>query len=217
MTVEAEKLKIVNAALGHLGSKPLSTLSSSATGNLERFIEANFDDWVVEVLESAPWRCVMKEDNALAATSVSTNVQYHYAYLLPPDFVRLIGQPWFSGLPVRYHARNIYAVIGKDPATGQRILHCVYPSPYIQYVYQALNENDASYYTLIDSTLRRTVIAKLEYELAVPVTENAQLAEIKYRMYRETLKHARSQNEAMAWQGPAVPQSSILNVRQDMV
>ncbi len=214
MSLESEQLKIVNAALGHLGNKRLSTLSPTSTSTLELFIEANFADWIMEVLEQAPWRCVMKEDSLLEAVIPSTNIQYRYAYLLPSDFVRLIGQPcFFPGLPVRYHERNVYEIIGKYSATGQRILYCNAANPEIRYVYQNLNTE--TYYTYIDATLRRTLIAKFEYELALPVTENASLAELKYKMYREILRHARANNEAMAWPNPATPQASILNVRRD--
>ncbi|HUU94062.1 MAG TPA: hypothetical protein VM238_22955 [Phycisphaerae bacterium] len=148
------KTQICNAALGLVGAGSIGNYDDAA----ERSTEAQrcrfyFPILLQSVLESFPWKCVAKPA-VLTATTEEPPFGYAYAYVLPADWVRMIGMD---------HPSRKYLVYG-------RALHTNASPACISYVPL---EMDATKYS---AGLVRCLYLNLGYELALSLRQDPELA-----------------------------------------
>jgi hypothetical protein len=161
----------------------------------------------VEVLEEAEWDCVAKQGTSLTAYTAESSNNHMYAYLLPPDFVRLIGMPtWSVYVGTNPNDQDVYAVNGLSG--GQRILWSKYPAPSIWYVHIDLSDTD--YYAMLDSTLRRALVKMIKKSVAYAVTNDSKKEQMAMAEYEQALAKARSGIRKRRTGNQLIPASNVL-------
>ena len=146
--------QICNAALGLVGAATIGNYDDAA--DRSRSAQAcrfYFPILLQCVLESFPWKCVATPAT-LTTTAAEPAFEYAYAYVLPADWVRMIGMD---------HPSRKYRVYG-------RLLHTNASPAYISYVPL---EMDATKYS---AGLVRGLYLNLGYELALAVRHDPELA-----------------------------------------
>ena len=197
-TVTSNKLSfLVNPALWELGDDGLSSLSKTSANIKEKMCANTIDDIVIEVLNEVDWICVSKRDTSLTSNSNIVKDEFLYGYDLPSDFIHLIGTPLYYGpygIPMNpdnlTNLRKQWRIVGS-------ILETDLLNPDILYVYKTSFDDEDSdedtYYTLFDSSLKRSVqtLAKARWADAVAGKDP-----VKYeQLYRQIIKEAQSKND----------------------
>ena len=195
MTVLADKLSyLVNPVLTELGGKALTALSSSSTNKTEKMCALTLDGYVTQVLMAEPWTCVSKRDSALTA-STETSDEFDYVYDLPTDFVRIIGEPLFTGASHHYSDGAF-----SDWRIRGRYFESAFIGPDILYVYKPISteledsDTDTYFSTTMDNSLRAVIQAMCKWKWCYHITGDLKATEFFRGEYLLTLKMAKAEN-----------------------
>ncbi len=211
---------LVNPALLRLGEATLATtaeLDIDSSNPVEQLVALTIDGIISEVLELFPWDCVSKIDTSLTAISDYSPKDsiYNYAYKLPDDFIRIIGEPAYGGQPLHYSqeiiaGRNAWRIgaysdqpvdhgTANPPGQsfmGQRVLETIVNSPYVEYVYRKIftdeSTEDDDYYHKMDISLRNSIQDRCRERWAFPITRNMGDEAQAYQSWKLGLKDASS-------------------------
>lgn len=196
MTVLVDKLAyLVNPVLLELGGKALSTLSSTSSNKTEQMCALTLDQYVTQVLNIEPWACVSKRDTALTASSGVTSDEFDYVYDLPTDFVRMVGEPMYSGVSLHYSdaPQPAWRIRG-------RYLECAYSHPDIFYVYKPIaseledSDTDDYFSTDMDASLRAAIQAICKWKWCYQVTGDLKTEASYMNQYQIILRMAKAEN-----------------------
>lgn len=203
---------IVNPALLELGGRDLSTLSTGSPDLTEKLAARTILALVDEVLMAAPWVCVSKRDSSLTASTTVTSDEFDYVYALPDDFLRMIGEPLYSGSLLHYSQ-------GQYPdwrIKTRSYLECAYAGPDILYVYRTvlgLSDTD-TYYTVFDSTLNVACQALCRARWAYQVTGDLNAQKAFYELYEWQIRKAQIENRKNI-KRPQIERNRLRYVRWD--
>ena len=162
----ASDIEIVNRALTLLGVDPINSLSdtSKAASTANRI----YNDTRSAVFRAHPWNCLVKRA-ALPLDAATPLYGFNYQFVLPADYLRLLGIQDTTG---RYSIEN------------RKIL---YDSNTLNISYIALVTDVPSYDTLLVDTLA----ARLAADLAHPLLQTQQSMESMWQLYELKLREAK--------------------------
>ncbi|WP_419785992.1 hypothetical protein [Pseudodesulfovibrio sp.] len=164
-------IEICNNALLDLGEDAIMSLTdgSKAAGLCNHRWPAVRD----AVLRTHPWNCAMAQAE-LAAASAAPLWKWEFQYVLPTDFLRIIGIVTQDGDKV------------EDWEIQSNVILCDEDAPiFISYVRR---ETDPAKY---DALLDETLAARLAATLAYPLSGSTSLAQAFWDIYRKKLAEAR--------------------------
>jgi hypothetical protein len=148
--------QICNAALGLVGAADLVNYDDATDRSVEAVKCRQYFPLIRQVVfEAHPWKCLSQRVE-LAQTTTAPAWGYAYAYVLPIDYVRMVGMD---------DPRRRYKV------QGGRVLHTDESPAAIEYVRL---DPDPTHYTAM---LIRCLVLNLAYELAYALPHDPRLAE----------------------------------------
>lgn len=164
----ATSVSICSAALLKLGDLPIATLTENSKRAL---ICANvYPPAKQDVLRAHPWNCCIKRV-LLSPLSSAPPFSWRYQHALPGDCLRLL-QVGYDG-----HLQD-YQLEGKRVLVNTDLLPVVYVA----------DAEEGAW----DSKLVQVMIARMEMDLAYPITKSTSLAEAKATAYQQALRNAKS-------------------------
>lgn len=186
----ASEVQICNLALTRLGHKSDPLASLADTGKAARLCALHYEPTRDAVLRAHPWNFAVKraELPALEAAPVWGHAR---AFQLPADLLRVLELE-DSGAEYRVEGRTI----ATDAGAPLRL----------EYLARVTDPG------LFDALFIDALAARLAAELAVPLTDNAQLAETMSALYQAKLAEART-TDAMEGTPRGLDADAWLNAR----
>lgn len=164
-------IELCNNALLDMGEDPILALTDDS--RQARLCAQRWPAVRDAVLRAHPWNCATRQA-ALPASTEQPGWKWDFAYVLPPDLLRLLRVSGSSGR----------SLCGWEVQAG-RILTDETAPLYIEYVRR---ENDPQRY---DALLSETLSARMAAVLAYALTGSTSLEEAMWRLYQQKLAEAR--------------------------
>lgn len=193
------QLTLYNGALGHIGERPLASLSENREPR--RNLDAVWDTGAVDTcLEQGQWRFAKRTVKLAPETTIEPVFGYQFAYAHPADFIRLVGISADERMSIpmtQYSVEAGYWFTDASPL-------------YVSYV-----SNDASYgdnFDLWSKAFERYVEAYLATRIVKRGTHSDEDLETLHELAKKLLNDAKSLD---AIQSPTVfpPTGSFVRAR----
>jgi hypothetical protein len=192
MSATTEKLALVNNALLSLGEDELSDLSDASSNKLEKLSARQMNTWLEEVLLALPWKAIAKEAS-LSTSATKTDSAFTYAFDMPTDYVRMIGEPtFFNGYSVDRQRSDRKSSYNIRYLSSGLIFETDHTSPQIIYVYK--NFTNESWFTALPAMFKAVVVAKIAAELSYIVKDSESAIRIFESRYQLRMREASAYN-----------------------
>lgn len=164
----ASVVQICSLALTRLGHNAIISLGDNSKG--AKLASLHYEPTRDSVLRAHPWNFAIRRD-AIAADTAAPAWGYARAFQLPPDCLRLIALE---------RADAEYRIEGRKIVTDEG-------GPLkVEYIARVTDPNE------FDAVFIDALSARLAAELAVPMTDNAQIMEQMMAAYNAKLSEART-------------------------
>lgn len=164
----ASEVEICANALRDLGEDPITSLTDDT--ERARLCNAVYASTRDAVLRAYPWNFAIARQT-LAREQAAPAFEYAYQYTLPTDPYALKVLDLYEGDPWKIEGRKLLT----DSDTAK-----------IRYISRVTDTAQ------FDVLFTEALTARLSYRLAYPVTGNANLADMFWKIYIEKLREARS-------------------------
>lgn len=205
MDIDQSAVSIINLGLLEIGAEAISDINEQTPNAVKALIVYPF--LLKEVLQAKDWRFA-KLRVTLQKSSVTPDYGYHFAYVLPADYLRLVKP---KAAPSR--GRNLLSEGDWDsPVWPSGFPYLIESLPSDSNMYLLINYDNSfnplhiNYIRMIQDTTKYsptfvTALSKrIASSLAIPITEDRGKAKDKMQEYREALTSAEAVNESSDYQ-----------------
>lgn len=168
---------ICNMALTRIGHDFISSLTESTKAG--RLCNLHYEPTRDALLRSHPWNFAVRRAELSQIANVPT-YEFGYAYALPTDFLRMVRtQSEAEGDNFEYRIEGQLGSSSKVLVTDEGTMK-------IEYIAKITDP------TAFDAAFVDVLAQRLAAEIAVPLTDNANMAANHWRIYQDKLREARN-------------------------